>query len=48
MKISSSINQLVQEGASSGGSMNSGIGNKGGSMNPGDRNVKPKDIGQNF
>lgn len=48
VKISSSINQLVQEGASSGGSMNSGIGNKGGSMNPGDRNVKPKDIGQNF
>ncbi|MCI6737392.1 MAG: dockerin type 1, partial [Intestinibacter sp.] len=48
VKISSSINQLVQEGASSSGNMGPGGAGKGGGMNPGDKGGNPRDMGKNF
>ena len=48
MKISSSVNQLVQEGASSSGNMGPGGAGKGGGMNPGDKGGNPRDMGKNF
>ncbi len=48
VKISSSVNQLVQEGASSSGNMGPGGAGKGGGMNPGDKGGNPRDMGKNF